>query len=552
MRTKIQNYPLGYAEGLYLPTLSMQARDGLDILQPSVFGDIRRQKSFDWLYKRLEKSQSCNISKVTRTESERKRAERFINNDHVSASQVIESCCLPVGYLGEGQPVVLNIADESVLTFADAVGRMKGKEVELGRVGNGFHFGQNSVVGLSVGWPRCNVMGIHSLSFHSQGIGAVTSRKRIGRNNRPLRYRSTSKWLHNVREAQKRVGPNARLINVIDREADSFDFLAQFFSKEQAPDLADPHLVIRCRTNRSVKDVDNQQCKGRILSLLAKQSVLGHYQVQIKHDERISFSATYQGPQKGCHIKRVVKRQGRVATLEVRYVKVRLDLASIQKTKSHMPKQMVDQLIDQTDLDERILTYIQVREVKQKSVKRAATQSKQKINWLLLTSLPINNEEDVFEVIAMYRQRFPLIEQLFRCVKTDGFDVEKAQFKSLKTLQIISAMAYKASAQTMAMIQARDEDQGFDINDYFTEYEVQALELCLTDYEGNTSIQINPHPKDQLSWAAWIIARIGGWKPENKQRKPGPKTFQRGLESFRSIYYGMALIRGWPVDVSQP
>jgi hypothetical protein len=45
-------------------------------------------------------------------------------------------------------------------------------------------------------------------------------------------------------------------------------------------------------------------------------------------------------------------------------------------------------------------------------------------------------------------------------------------------------------------------------------------------------------------WAAWIIAKLGGWDSYPRSKPPGPITFRHGLDYFRSI------ARGWsPRDV---
>jgi hypothetical protein len=38
--------------------------------------------------------------------------------------------------------------------------------------------------------------------------------------------------------------------------------------------------------------------------------------------------------------------------------------------------------------------------------------------------------------------------------------------------------------------------------------------------------------------AAWIIARLGGWKGYASERKPGPITMHHGLTRFASIATG--------------
>jgi len=45
----------------------------------------------------------------------------------------------------------------------------------------------------------------------------------------------------------------------------------------------------------------------------------------------------------------------------------------------------------------------------------------------------------------------------------------------------------------------------------------------------------------RLAWAAWLIARLGGWSGYQSQRPPGIVTFYRGLQTFESIFLGWKL-----------
>ncbi|MER8419795.1 transposase, partial [Mesorhizobium sp. M1329] len=57
--------------------------------------------------------------------------------------------------------------------------------------------------------------------------------------------------------------------------------------------------------------------------------------------------------------------------------------------------------------------------------------------------------------------------------------------------------------------------------------------------EGKTERQRNPHPKGSLAFAAWAIARRGGWT--GYYGKPGPKVMRIGLAEFHAIKHGTKL-----------
>src|SRR6202451_3910507 len=65
------------------------------------------------------------------------------------------------------------------------------------------------------------------------------------------------------------------------------------------------------------------------------------------------------------------------------------------------------------------------------------------------------------------------------------------------------------------------------------------LEALSSQLEWATAKQKIPHSKGTLAFAAWVIARLGGWTAY--YGKPGPKVMRLGLEAFRRIKYGTTL-----------
>jgi len=61
--------------------------------------------------------------------------------------------------------------------------------------------------------------------------------------------------------------------------------------------------------------------------------------------------------------------------------------------------------------------------------------------------------------------------------------------------------------------------------------------------------QQNTHKQGTIKWATWIIARLGGWKGYQSQRKPGPIVLQKGFIKFYNLYEGWNLYQNHLKDV---
>lgn len=134
------------------------------------------------------------------------------------------------------------------------------------------------------------------------------------------------------------------------------------------------------------------------------------------------------------------------------------------------------------------------------------------------------------------------IEQLFRTLKRQGLDVEASQLGDASRLLKLTAVAARAAAVTLQLVQARDGAGGEPATVALDEDEAAALDALGPRLEGGTARQRNPHPPRSLAWAAWIVARLGGWDGyPSARRPPGPITLKRGLDRLRAIAEGWTL-----------
>ena len=134
------------------------------------------------------------------------------------------------------------------------------------------------------------------------------------------------------------------------------------------------------------------------------------------------------------------------------------------------------------------------------------------------------------------------VEQLFRTLKKQGLDIESSQMETGSGLMKLGIIALFVAMQTIQLTLAREgKDQLVSV--IFDEKECHVLAKLHEKLEGKTIKQKNPHSVHNLSWAAWIIARLGGWKGYRSESPPGPITMLRGLKRFQSIMEGIQLAK---------
>lgn len=163
------------------------------------------------------------------------------------------------------------------------------------------------------------------------------------------------------------------------------------------------------------------------------------------------------------------------------------------------------------------------------------------LRWCLLTTHQIQDAAEAWQIVEWYKLRWT-IEQLFRTLKRQGLRLEDSQVETAERLLKITAIATHAAALIMQLVQARDGKRIQPASIAFTADEIAALQAIEADqYAPRTEKQRNPHPKQSLAWAAWIIARLGGWDGYSSSKPPGPITFKHGLDYFHGIAKGWSL-----------
>lgn len=173
---------------------------------------------------------------------------------------------------------------------------------------------------------------------------------------------------------------------------------------------------------------------------------------------------------------------------------------------------------------------------------KEASSKPNKVHWKLWTSKPINTLKEAKEIIDIYKSRWH-VEEMFRLMKTEAFDIESSELEKPENLFKLGVLVMEASLMIKQLKAVREEESKIRVDSLFSLQEIECLTALNFELKGTTDKQSNPFNNESLSWASWIIARIGGWKGYASQRPPGSITYKRGLEKFYSVYEGFQIAR---------
>ena len=452
----------------------------------SEFQDVRLRKRFGTLLEQLWKGMGQSIPLACQDWANTKAAYRFMDNDRVSEQDILS---------GHFQATAqrFSTTDGPILVLQDTTTFSYERERPelIGYAGSAITSAQRR--GRAKPSPQCGILmhsslavtteglplGLTAIKFWSRKEFKDTAKKRSKVNFTRIRIekKESFRWIENLRQSTARLGDPDRCVHIGDRESDIFELFCA------ASELG-THFLVRTCTNRLAGDGEH--------TVADEMS-----EVRVKGLHRIEF--------------RDAKGHPHQALLEIRYR--RLTVWPPVAKQRHYPALR--------------LTVIHATE-------RSEPAGRERIEWKLVTDLPVNSRADAIEKIDWYAMRWK-IETFHKNLKS-GCKAEESQLRTASRLTnliaIFCILAWRVFWLTEINRSAPEAP---------SEVALTATEVTLLDQLVKDTARTAQAPP--LSRCLIKLAQLGGYLARANDPPPGNKVIWRGMHRLVDIQIGYWLGR---------
>jgi len=446
------------------------------------FVDTRLEHRGEKIMTSMLNKKTAVVNQFSDSHTEQIGTYRFLHNADISLEDLIQASYRHCFEHTKGLHV-LSIQDTTEINYKKLQGKLKANDKNIGPVGSkvepGFFLHPNLVVDTAEMFP----IGFSSIIIWNREWDKLNKHQRKY-NSLPLEEKESYRWLSSVKTS-KRVLKQANQVTIVgDRENDFYEELVY------APDETTNLLIRSCHNRKLYKSEKN------LFETLAQSEVKSIYKLEVKGNKR---------------------RKDRVAEMQLRYKKVKIT------RPTNRPK----------DLPQ----YVELWAIEAREQSETVPEGEEEILWRILTTHEIKTIEDALLYISWYAFRWQ-IEEMFRLLKTKGFNLESSQLGEGISLKKLCVMSMQAALQVMQLTLSRTGENTKKAELIFTAQEIKFLHLLLKTLEGKTEKQQSPFIPESMAWASWIIARLGGWKGYKSQSPPGHITMKKGIDIFFQKYEG--------------
>lgn len=343
------------------------------------FGDKRLKVRFLKIAEQFSKKSEAPINQACEDWADTKAAYRFFNNQKVSSEKIISEHCKRTKIRAECLDTILAIQDTCYISYNNHP-----KTAGLCQIrGNVKGLVMHTTFGVT---PAGEPIGI----LH-QKIWSREPDLKGSRNYRliPIEEKEPFKWIDALRESINHLSSSQKkkkVISIADREADIFEFMVEH-------NQLNTSFIIRAKSNRSVNK-ETRRSKAT--------DTLWGYMERTKPSTLIEVEV----PEKKGQPKRIAK-----VTIAFNQVTFQ---PPANKTKDR-----------NGDLGSLKVNAVFVKEVD-------APKNVEALEWMLLTDMPIEKEQDALRIVVFYKIRWG-IEEYHKILKS-GCTIEKCRFQTAERL----------------------------------------------------------------------------------------------------------------------
>lgn len=306
--------------------------------------------------------------------------------------------------------------------------------------------------------------------------GTAALKKKVNGTRVPIEQKESFRWLENMRQSTALLAAPGRCVHIGDRESDIYELFCM------ANELGTNFLIRTC-VNRLAGDG-------------------GHTVADDMAETRVA----------GVHVIEIRDKEGRLDTarLELRYRTIRV-LPPIGKQKRYPPLN---------------LTVIHASE-------RDEPKNRARIDWKLITNLPIRSSGDVIEKLRWYAMRWKI--EVFHKILKSGCRAEDAKLRTaerlVKLIAVFCIMSWRIFWMTMLTRSSPNAPP---------ELALTAIEVKLLD---NVVPDKSQSPTGTRTLVHYLtkIAQLGGYLARGSDPPPGNTVMWRGLSRLTDIKLGATL-----------
>ena len=333
---------------------------------------------------------------------------------------------------------------------------------------------------------------VDALTWVREEEVVCASLSRAERAAKPIEEKESHRWIQMFRRACEEADrcPSAQLVCLADSEADIYELLAEATTEPQRVDW-----IIRACQNRALqRENKGETTEQYVREQVRKQPVLCRHTIKVR-GRTAKISCETRG--------RRQPRQSREAEMEVRTARVTL-----------RPPWRGDRKLPAVTVN-----VVQVCEVD-------PPENDVPVEWLLLTSLPVDEVEQVRNVIQYYCARW-MIEVFFRVLKS-GCRVEDRRFEHIDRLLSCLAVYMIVAWRTLYVCRLGRSCPDIDCEAVFEPAEWKSVWKVSRRTDP-------PSTPPRLSEMVRLVAQLGGYVNQKHRGPPGPQTIWIGMQRMHDF-----------------